>query len=162
MTETKTSLQLHEAEIALCERLSNIRSFQSRALIFFPVLYKIWNIFKFGIFWYRFSALPLIKVNVVGMIKSTEADLLVLPCSQFTEASLKCVSSITSVLILFSSQGYAVEIMHFCISTPATVTEADAAKPASEQDLSGRAARCCSVASLTDAAWAAQEPYDHK
>lgn len=101
-------------------------------------------------------------VNAAGMIESTEEGFLVQPCSQFTEAPLKCVSSIISVLIIFSSQGYAVGIMHFCISTPATVTEADAAKPASEQDLSGRAARCCSVASLTNAARAAQEPYDHK
>lgn len=53
-------------------------------------------------------------------------------------------------------------IVHFCISTPAAVTEADAAKPASQQDLSGRTARCCSVASLTNATRSAQEPYDHK
>lgn len=101
-------------------------------------------------------------MNAAGVIQSTEAGFFVQPCSQFTEASLKCVSSIISILIIFSSQGHAVEIMHFCISTPATVTEADAAKPASEQDLSGRAARCCSAASLTNAARAAQEPYDHK
>lgn len=100
--------------------------------------------------------------NGAGMTESTEAGFLVQPCNQFTEASLKCVSSIISILVIFSSQGYAVEIMHFCISTPATVTEADAAKPASEQDLSGRAACCCSVASFTNAARAAQEPYDHK
>lgn len=53
-------------------------------------------------------------------------------------------------------------IVYFCISTPATITETDAAKSASEQDLSGRTARCCSVASLTNATWSAQEPYDHK
>lgn len=53
-------------------------------------------------------------------------------------------------------------IMYFCISTPATVTETDAAKSASEQDLSGGAARCCSVASLTHAARSAPQPYDHK
>lgn len=53
-------------------------------------------------------------------------------------------------------------VMYFCVSTPATVAETDAAKPASEQDLSGRTARCCSVASLTNATWSAQEPYDHK
>jgi len=52
--------------------------------------------------------------------------------------------------------------MHFCISTPATTTETDAAESASEQDLSGRAARRCSVASLTHAARSAQEPYDHQ
>ena len=72
------------------------------------------------------------------------------------------MSSIISVFVLFSSQGYAVGIMYFCISTPAAITETDAAKSASEQDLSGRTARCCSVASLTNATWSAQEPYDHK
>lgn len=162
VTETKSSLQLHDAEIALCERWSNICSFQGRALIFSQCCTKFWNILKFDIFRYRFSALPLIMVNAAGMMESTEAGFLVQPCSQFTEPFLKCVSSIISILIIFSSQGYAVEIMHFCFSTPATATEADAAKPASEQDLSGRAACCCSVASFANAARAAQEPYDHK
>lgn len=80
----------------------------------------------------------------------------------FTEASWKYASSVISIFVLFSSQGYAVGIMYFCISTPATVTETDAAKFASEQDLSGGAARRCSVASLTHAARSAPEPYDHK
>lgn len=53
-------------------------------------------------------------------------------------------------------------IVYFCVSTSAALAEADAAEPASEQDLSGRAARGCSVASLTHATWSAQEPYDHK
>lgn len=161
MTETKTSWQLQEAEIALHERLSNIYSFQDRALIFLQCCTKFWNTFKFGIFWYRFSALPLILVNAAGVIGSTEAGFLVQPCSQFTGASLQCVSSIISVLIIFPSQGHAVEIMHLCISTPATAAEADAAKPASEQDLPGRAARCRSAAAPAHAARAAQEPYDH-
>lgn len=77
-----------------------------------------------------------------------------------TEACLKWAALITSIFVLFSSQGYAVGIVHFCISTPATAAEADAAKSASEQDLPWGAARCCSAASLTDATRSAQEPYD--
>lgn len=96
------------------------------------------------------------------MVEFTEAPFLVQLQSWLTEACLKYLSSVISVLALSSLQGYAVGIMYFCISTPATITETDAAKPASEQDLSGRTACRCSVASLANAAWSAQKPYDHK
>lgn len=52
--------------------------------------------------------------------------------------------------------------VHLCVSAPATITEGDAAKPPSEQDLSGRAACGRSAAPLANAARAAQEPHDDK
>lgn len=120
------------------------------------MLYKILDIFNFSLFWYRFSASTLMTVQRIGTMEFTEAHLLVRWWGWSTESLMKEIS------VLSSSQGYAVGIVYFCFSPSAAITETDAAKSASEQDLSGRTARGCSVASLTNAAWSAQEPYDHQ
>uniref|UniRef100_A0A8C5TFY2 Testis expressed 10 n=1 Tax=Malurus cyaneus samueli TaxID=2593467 RepID=A0A8C5TFY2_9PASS len=71
---------------------------EGRTLIFFHCCTQFWNIFKFGISWYKFFALSLIMVNAAGIIESIEAGFLVQPCGQFTEAALKYLSSVTQFL----------------------------------------------------------------